>query len=436
MTQLNRLRLLAVVSGALALLLLGRLGVFMQDSSRTSFSLIPGSQRETTHSCLSAYFVAAQAAGQGREIYDEALYSLPGDPTRQRVPRTLGIFLVDVYEYPPPFLLLPRALQRLTPDFERFRFAWFVLNTVTVLVAMVAIARSLGEPAATRALLLLPLAWVALPTLSALQKGNVQLVVVALSMVAMLLIERGHRAAGGLLLAAAIASKLFPGLLVVYLLVRRQWRALAWTAAWGLAITAATAIALGFAPLRSFLAHLPGLLGGEAFPIFRNPAAMANNFSIPGLVFKLKVLGIGNLSFGASKAVGWLYTLVAVWATVALARRAHSPREAPVVWLAILVMATLRSPFLPQAYAAFPPIWLLTLLAAGREPDGKSLALTLAAWAAMNVMIPIDWITPPRLALVSFIPLLTTLAVAALAVRHALTRAEARPLAVPAESVA
>ena len=128
MKPLKRLRLVAAIGGALALVLLVRLAVFTLDSSHTRFSLFPGSERETRHSCVSAYFVAAQAAGEGREIYDEALYSLPGDPARPRVPRTLGIFQVDVYEYPPPFLLLPRALQRLAPDFERFRFAWFVLN--------------------------------------------------------------------------------------------------------------------------------------------------------------------------------------------------------------------------------------------------------------------------------------------------------------------
>ena len=35
-----------------------------------------------------------------------------------------------------------------------------------------------------------------------------------------------------LLLAYAIVSKLFPGVLLFYLLLRRDWRAVGWTAAW------------------------------------------------------------------------------------------------------------------------------------------------------------------------------------------------------------
>src|SRR6266404_2168669 len=37
------------------------------------------------------------------------------------------------------------------------------------------------------------------------------------------------------------------------------------------------------------------------------------------------------------------------------------------------ILATLRSPFLPQAYAAVPPLWLLTLLAAHPRPQHESV---------------------------------------------------------------
>ncbi|HET8646442.1 MAG TPA: glycosyltransferase 87 family protein, partial [Vicinamibacteria bacterium] len=276
-----------------------------------------------------------------------------------------------------------------------------------------------------------------LPMLSALQKGNLQLAVVAFSMVAMVLFERGRPAAGGALLAFAAASKLYPGLLVLYLLVRRQWRALGWTAFWGAVLTAAALADLGWRPFRDFFAHLPLLLSGEAFPAFRNPAAMANNFSVPGLVFKLKVLGIGQMGFGAAKVVGWIYTVVAVWATVAVARRTLSPRDLPVAWLAIIAIATLRSPFLPQAYAAFPLVWLLALLAALQAPSPKQVALTAAAWLALNVFIPPDLAAPATLALASLVPQGVTYALAALAVRHVLARRHAAaPALAPAPAVA
>ena len=43
-----------------------------------------------------------------------------------------------------------------------------------------------------------------------------------------------------------------------------------------------TFLEFGWAPYAAFLDHLPGLLGGEAFPAFRNPMAMAINFSSAG----------------------------------------------------------------------------------------------------------------------------------------------------------
>ena len=168
----------------------------------------------------------------------------------------------------------------------------------------------------------------------------------------------------------------------------------------------------------AFADHLPGLMGGEAFPAFRNPSAIAINLSIPGLVFKLKVLGLGGLSFGASKIVGWLYTLVVLVVVVTVSRRPWPDADKPALWLAILILATLRSPFLPQAYAAFPPLWLLTLLAARQPPTARTLLWTMAAWLALNVYWPIDWPLDPRvLALVTLVPQAVTVAVAVLALR-------------------
>ena len=432
-------RSLLVLSGLatlVALVVLGRLAVFMADDARPSFSAFPSSGWELRHSCVSAYFVAAGAAREGRSVYRDELYTAPDDDGRGvRKPLMLGRFGIDVYEYPPPFLLLPGALRAVVPGFPAFRLLWFVLNGVVVAFVMVRVAHALPPPAARRALLLAPLVWISLPTLSALQKGNVQLMIVALAMLAMLLFERRRFAAGGALLAFATVSKLFPGLLLVYLIVRRQWRAVAWTAAMGALLVVLSLAVVGGRQYVAFADHLPGLLGGEAFPAFRNPSAIAINFSIPGLVFKLKVLGLGGLSFGASKIVGWLYTLVVLVVVVTVSRRPWPDADKPALWLAILILATLRSPFLPQAYAAFPPLWLLTLLAARQPPTAKTLLLTMAAWLALNVYWPLDWPLDPRvLALVTLVPQAVTVAVAALALRPRAPQPAARTDAAAAAS--
>jgi len=108
-----------------------------------------------------------------------------------------------------------------------------------------------------------------------------------------------------------------------------------------------------------------------------------------------------------------------VWVTVLVGRRVLRDPEKPLVWLAILILATLRSPFLPQAYAAFPALWLLTLLAATYPPSMKVLALTILGWAALNVVWPLDWAIDPRvLAIANLIPQVTTIALAVVALRR------------------
>jgi alpha-1,2-mannosyltransferase len=385
------LRILGAVAMVLALVQLGRLTVFMVDPSRADCSFFPSSSWEVKHSCLTAYHVAAQASGEGRNVFDPALYNAPDDdPTRQRRPATLGQFNIDVYEYPPPFLLLARALHVAAPDFVRLRALWHGVTLLVLLAATLAAAALLEPAAATRALILAPLFWAVPAVFSTLQKGNVQIVVASLCVLALALFRKRLFAVGGLLLAFATLAKLFPGMLIVYLVARRQWRAVAWTAAMGALILAVSLVDTGIGPYRSFLHHLPGLLSGEAFPAFRNPTAMAMNLSVPGIVFKLKLLGVPGMGFPAAKVVGWIWTLVILTATVVLARRAREDREI-LSWLAVLVLATLRSPFLPQAYGVVPPLWLLTLFAATLVPTARTLLFTLAAVLVFAHYEPQDW---------------------------------------------
>jgi hypothetical protein len=416
------LKLVSGLATLVAIVQLARLAAFMVNPSLVEYSSVPASKWEVEHSCLSAYFVAAQASSSTPNVYDNSLYSMPDDnPSEPRKARRIGPFNIDAFEYPPQFLLLPRALQLLTPDFMNLRMLWFALNGGTLLLALVVVARFLGPADGTRALLLSPLIWLALPTLSTLQKGNVQGIVIAASMLAMVLFERRRWAAGGAILAFMTVSKLFPGLLIVYLLARRQWRAAAWTMAFAGALSLLTLLILGWASYAAFLDHLPGLLSGEAFPALRRPAAMAINFSIPGLVFKLGLFGVPGMSFGVAKIVGWGYTLVALAATVYAGLRNLRDGEKPLVWMAILIVATLRSPFLPQAYAALPPLWLLTLLAATCAPRTRAPSMVLLACAALNVYWPTDWLIDPRLlAIASTVPQAVTVLLVVLALRHGL----------------
>ena len=144
----------------------------------------------------------------GANLYVESVYRPPIVPTVRPVPN-LGPFIVDVFEYPPTFLPLPRLLGLVSPDFWTFRRLWFALNLAGVAVGLVAIGRRLDTRLGTPAVWLTPFALAAPAVVGTLQAGNVQLLFIVIAAVAMLLFERRQHAAGGLLLGYAIASKPF-----------------------------------------------------------------------------------------------------------------------------------------------------------------------------------------------------------------------------------
>lgn len=413
-----------IAATVLALVASSWLTVFMIDSTKISHSTVPSSDWELRHSCLTAYFVAADVVRRHPNVYDESLYAAPGgDPTKPRTPQMLGMFRVDQYEYPPPFLLAPRALSWAAPDFLRLRALWFGLSGLVMLGALLVAARPLGGRAATRALLLAPFVAFSPATLSTLQKGNVQIVVIAVSVIAMALIAERHRASGGALLAWVTVAKLYPGLFVLYLVARRDWRAVLWTLAFAAFFVALTIVDIGWAPFVAFGQHLPGLLGGEAFPAFRNPASLAVNVSIPGIVFKLKLFGLAGMGFGTMHLVGTLYMLAAIAVTLLLGLRTRDAADSALVWLTILVLATLRSPFLPWSYGTLPALWLVTLMAATDVPGPWAIWQWLTGVIVLGALIPNGSVDAYTMAILSTVAQLLMIAIGVLGVRHQLALA-------------
>ncbi len=358
---------------------------FILDPSRSTWGPGLTAALASSHSCVSAYWVADDAAPRVPDIYDESLASLPQrDPKARRVPRSIGPLNLDPFEYPPTFLVATRLLRTVAPDFWSFRQLWFALNFGVVLWIAVALALRLDRAAQTHAVWLVPFVIAAPPIVSTFQAGNVQMAVIAASVYALLLFERRAYVAGGLLLAYVVAAKIYPGVLVLYLLLRRDWRAVAWTAACGVVLVAASLAMLGWTPFAAFIDHAPKLMSGEAFPAFRNPSAVAINGSIPGIVFKLGLIGVPHMGLEAMRLVGWLYTPVVIGATFWLALRARPLGREPLVWMAILVFATMRSPFLP-AYAAFPTSWLITFAAALAWRDRRPVWPWAVSWLILAV---------------------------------------------------
>jgi alpha-1,2-mannosyltransferase len=415
------LSIVFVLAAIVSLIQLARLCVFIVNPAAVGYALGPsrGMGLPTSHSCVSAYFVAGQSLATVPNIYDEfKLYSLPTqDPEAPRKARTIGPFNIDKYEYPPPFLLLPRTLAIVAPQFLNFRMLWFALNGSLMLIGLLAVAQMFDPVIGTRVLLLSPLVLAADMTIGTLQIGNLQAAVISLAMLAMVFFAQRRYAAGGALLAFVTVSKLFPGMLIVYLAVRREWRAVAWTTAFFAALVGISLLDTGRVPYVAFLDHLPRLLSGESFGAFRFPGSIAKNLSVPGFLFKLKLFGLPNGSFEVMKIVGSIYTLIVLAATIVIARRTPGRNVQPLIWLTILILASLRSPYLPQ-YGLFAVLWLLTLLAAAIVPSVRTLCLVLTAWVVLNFAIPVNGPDPRLLAARALVSQAIIVVLLALALRH------------------
>jgi hypothetical protein len=103
------------------------------------------------------------------------------------------------------------------------------------------------------------------------------------------------------------------------------------------------------------------------------------------------------------KIAGWIYTLIILAATVIVGMRTLHRDEQPLAWLAILTLASLRSPFLP-AYAVIPVLWLLTLLAAAVAPTVRTLCFVLVAWLILNIAVPLAGPDPRLIATIILLP--------------------------------
>lgn len=361
---LRRRPALAILWFVLGLASIGataRLATFMVDETRTANVIYPFDDFYVHHSCLSAHYRSAQLQRDGvANVYERTHYEGP-----QGEPKFIGSLVTDVFLYPPPMLLLSRSALALSDDFTRWRAVWFGVEGALVALALMAVAVWIGGSQGRRAGLLSVLVWFSLPTLCTLQFGNLHLAAIAVAMLAMLAFARERHAVGGALLALLTLCKIFPGILIVYLLFARRWRSVAWTAGFAVAILIASVVVLGRAPFDALFSYqLPRLASGAAFEsIFVHPDAIACNQSVYGLVQKLSLLGVPGMSTGTAVGVTWVYTIALVVLAAVGARGSSERLPRALVWLALLQLASLRSPFTPDTYALFGVLWILVLLA-------------------------------------------------------------------------
>ena len=373
-----------------------RLTLFMVDANRINYSVLDRAFFRT-HSCLSSYTEAARLAAAGANVFDPAQYAdrLPGG---EHVAHYIGPFEVDLYQYPPPFLLLPAVARAAGWDFFAVRTGWFVIQIAVLLAGLVIAARWVGGARGVAAALLIPLIFLAPTTRLALQIGNFQLTAFPLAVLAMIAFSRGRTLAGGFALALCAVSKIFPGVLGLVLLVQRQWRAAAATIGASALLVAVALATVGSRPFIDFVLYqVPRIDSGAAFFWIEFPDMAPVNQSVYGLATKLRALGVPGTGAAGARALSSIYALVLIGIAIVgvrrLARLDALGAEPSLVrlrhaqlWLGLLSLASFRSPFVPDAYGLVGTLWLLTLLAA----EGTSLmrwTLVLTAGAVFSIVL-------------------------------------------------
>lgn len=382
---------------AVALIQIARLSCFMADPALRWGSAYPPVEFGVSHMCISAYVQAGDLSRRhDPNVYAEEHYPAYSSEQSTNAPppttsvKNLGPYLRDAYEYPPPFLLLPRAALVLTNDFLMIRTGWFMLQLPLFCALALALAGFVGGSRGMLAGLLVPAMLASFPFLFNFQFGQFHLAAIMLAVAGMLLFSRGRNVLGGALLAGALVTKVFPGLLLVYLAVRRQGRPILWTM-----IFAAIYVVIGFfvvgpEPYRAFFEyHLPRLASGEAFRFnLFNDLTLATNASIFAIPFKLQRLGVPGMSVQTAIVLTWFYTAALFVVAIVAARTHRLPSLEPLIWLGLLTLGSLRSPDAPNVYIGTSALWALTFLAVETRGHVTHVGLFAAVWMIVNVIPP------------------------------------------------
>lgn len=385
-------RKLAALWGAgslLALILLGRMAVFLGDPSYAGCSIAPKDPFLLHHSCLSAYIHGAiLSTDPAANVYDMVFVSSgppgPLPPTAAH----FAPFHLDAYGYPPPFLLLPRALLLLTRDFFSLRMLFGAGSLSLALFACAATAKTLGGVAERRIWLLAPLFMANPLVLAILQVGQFHLAAVSLCLLCWVALERRRDGLTGALLAAATLAKMFPGLLGVLLLMQRRWRAAVFTALAAAVICALSVVVLGIKVWHDFFFyHMPNVQSGEAFRFMaESDQNIEFNLALFGTPFKLGALGFEGWGWGQARIFGNVYTVLLLGLAVLASRNKGGPQHRLTVWLALVMLGSLQAPYAALFVLVTVTLLLLVLVAEVRSRRG--VLAFVGTWALFSIFPP------------------------------------------------
>jgi hypothetical protein len=275
-----------------------------------------------------------------------------------------------------------------TRDFLSQRMLCGAGSLLLAFFACAAAARTLGGLAERRMWLLTPLFLANPIVLVTVQVGNFHLAAVSLCLLCWVALERRNDGLTGTLLAVATLAKIFPGLLGIVLLTHRRWRATLFTVLAAAALCALSVAVLGPGVWRDFLFyHLPRIRTGEAFHFMAESAQnIEYNLAPFGIPFKLGALGFAGWGWGQTRLFSSVYTVLLLGLGVLASRNQGCPRHRLIVWLGLVMLGSLQSPY-AAAFVLVTVILLLLPLAAEVRSRRGTVAF-VATWILLSITPP------------------------------------------------
>jgi hypothetical protein len=333
---------------------------------------------------FSAYWQAARHLLDGLAIYAPDQLAGPYAPQRQ--------FL---YLYPPPLAAVVIPLAALFGDPRVANWAWAAIGAAILVATVMLVGRRHG----------LPVRWLVVgaiifpPVIGELVLGNAHLLLLGLLAAAWLGGASGSRswrgeAVAGVAVGAAALVKVFPGILVLWFLLTRRWRAAAWSIAGIVAITLATLPFTGLQPWRDY----PTVLLNLSAPSDTHDTLAPTVWLAPALGFtiaRVVVTGAGLALLGwaaVTRRAGARLSASAPGAAPAPRLvSAHGADEALSFGIAVAV-SILVAPALYHHYLAVLVLPFLLGLAGGADRRLLLLAYLLMWGGTQTALGDLEWV--------------------------------------------
>jgi hypothetical protein len=327
-------------------------------------------------------YVSAQAFRDGRSIYVEFTQAdLSAEKLRIAEPLYRAEPFTNIH---PPFDALLFAPLTLLP-YNLSVLAWSVLSCLLYLGIGIIVLRELQIwPAFHWRLLLLGLGLCWYPFQAHIALGQLSLLVIACLIGCWVLLRRGHDGLAGVLLGLACLIKIYPGVLLLFLLCRRRWRAAGSVVATGVIGMLLTLLLVGVSDvLRYFTQVTSEAAEYTAFALI--------NISLNGVFGRLFTDGPWISPLVTAPWLASSLTLLSTFGLLALlafrlwrapATQAEDDRGFALTCLAMLLI----SPITWQH--VFPILFLpfgLLLQELWRRPNRRRIALALLALALVSL---------------------------------------------------